>query len=447
MKRLFNKIKAADSRTALVGKNILATFLIKGWSVLVQLFLVPVTLHCLNQYEYGIWLTINSILVWVDTMDIGLGNGLRNRLTETIAMNDKQHAGTLVSTAFVMLALIVVPTVSLLCLLLNHADVYSMLNVQESLAPHLNGILMMSLAFVGLSFIFKFVGNIYLALQLPMVSNGLVVGGQTLAFLLIWILSYIFQLSLLDIALIYTASPLAVYLLAYPVTFSKYGYLTPSISKFRHADIKPLFSLGFKFFFTQLAGMMIFATSNIIISKLFSPSEVTTYQISYKYFSITNMLFTIISMPLWSATTDAYTVNDMSWIKRTLKKMNMVMAAFTVLLILMTLAADFIYALWVGSEIKIPYEISCAMGIYMFVLIFGTNYSNIICGMGKVTLLTIITCVEAVIYIPLSVTCGQKFGTIGVLIALILVNSVSAVVNKIQCGKLLTSTATGIWNK
>lgn len=447
MKKILDSLHNMDSRSLLVSKNIIGTFLVKGWGAVVQLLLVPVTLHCLNQYEYGIWLTINSILVWVDTMDIGLGNGLRNRLTECLALNDKKHAGTFVSTAFAMLALIVIPLVALLCLVVANLDLHALLNVDRMLVPHLNEILMMSLAFVGATFIFKFIGNIYLALQLPAVNNALVVGGQTLAFFIIWIASYVFHLSLMNIALIYTASPLLVYLLAYPVTFSKYPFLTPKISRFTREDIVPLFSLGFKFFFTQLAGMMIFATSNVIISNLFSPNDVTLYQISYRYFAIINLAFTIISMPLWSATTDACSVNDMAWIKRTLRKMRMVILLFTAALVVMVLIANFVYAIWVGKEIQIPLELSCAMGVYMFVLIYGTNYSNIICGMGKVTLLMYITCFEAFAYIPLSIYLGRQFGVLGVLYALIIVNSVSAVVNKIQCTKLVEKTATGIWNK
>lgn len=444
---IFKITKSMDSRTALVSKNVIGTFAIKGWSVLVQLLLVPLTLNCLNQYEYGIWLTINSLLVWIDTMDMGMGNGLRNRLAEAIAQKDKEHAGRLVSTAFSMLVLIVIPTISLLCILINNSDIYSFLNIERAIVPNLNGILTMSLAFVGISFILKFVGNIYLALQLPAVNNALVVGGQTLAFVVIWILSKYCNLTLMNIAIIYTASPLVVYTMSYPMTFTRYKYLTPRLSKFSKKDIKPLFSLGLKFFFTQLAGMMIFATSNIIISRVLSPSDVTIYQISYKYFCVTNMLFTIISMPLWSATTDAYVANDFNWIKKTMYKMNFVMVVFAIILLVMTICADFVYALWVGSGITIPFDISCAMGIYMIVLIIGTNYSNIICGMSKVTLLTIITCTEAIIYIPLSVYCCRNFGTLGVLIALILVNSISAIINHIQCGKLVARTATGIWNR
>ena len=62
----------SDRRTTLLRKNILASFLVKGWAGLVQLLLVPATLLCLGEYKNGIWMTIASFLVWVESFDIGL---------------------------------------------------------------------------------------------------------------------------------------------------------------------------------------------------------------------------------------------------------------------------------------------------------------------------------------------------------------------------------------
>ena len=93
----------SDDRSRLIRRNILFSFLIKGWSGVIQLLLVPVTLFCLGNYENGIWMTISSILLWVDSLDIGIGNGLRNKLSEQIANNDYEKARESVSSAFFML--------------------------------------------------------------------------------------------------------------------------------------------------------------------------------------------------------------------------------------------------------------------------------------------------------------------------------------------------------
>ena len=82
------KIKGAQ-RSVKVKKNIIAMIGIKGISLGISLLYVPLLLHSMNSINYGIWLTFNFKFVsWVAMCDIGLGNGLRNKLSETIAAAD-----------------------------------------------------------------------------------------------------------------------------------------------------------------------------------------------------------------------------------------------------------------------------------------------------------------------------------------------------------------------
>lgn len=445
-----NKISAlfkGDQRTVLLLKNIIGSFVIKGWNCVVQLLLVPITLNCLTQYEYGIWLTINSILIWIDSFDIGLGNGLRNQLTQSLAVGDKEKGRRQVSTTFMMLSIIIVPVVLCLLGVIHCADCYSFLNVDKGKIPNLEGVLMVSVAMVGATFVLKVIGNVYLALQLPAVNNLIVAMGQTIALIGIFALSLFQSVSLLQVALIYTASPLLVYLLSYPITFTRYAYLRPSLHLFDKQELGGLFGLGMKFFLVQMSGMVIFATSNILISRLFSPLEVAPYQIASRYFGLTNILFTLISAPLWSATTDAYTKGDWQWIKTIMKKMRLVIFSLCGVLLVMFLLSDQAYHLWVGSKVAVPVALSGAMAVYLSVILYGTCYSNMLCGFGKIRLLTIVSVIQACIYIPLAVYLSGVFGVIGIVYALIFTTSISAVTNKVQFEKICAHTAKGIFNK
>lgn len=442
-KKIFN----GNERTILIKKNIAGSFLIKGWNCIVQLLLVPITLNCLNQYEYGIWLTISSILLWIDQFDIGLGNGLRNKLAEALAKGDKEKARRLVSTTFMMLIIIVIPILFILRIIIDNIDLYSILNINRATVPNLENIFIISIVFVGVTFIFKFIGNVYLGLQLPAINNLLVVSGQTLALIGIFVLSLIYKLTLFDVACIYTLSPLIIYLISYPVTFCKYKYLRPSFRLFDKAELNELFSLGILFFIVQISGLVIFASSNVLITRILSPAEVTPYQISYKYFSLTIMIFTIITAPLWSATTDAYTKNDWKWINSMMNKMNKIMLGFLGILIIMLASSELIYRIWIGGKVEIGYMLSTLMAVYMCVLIYSTCYSNILFGIGKIRLITIITALEAIIYIPLAIILGHRFGLYGIICALISVNLICTVCNKIQFERLAHNTARGIWNK
>lgn len=95
-KKIFN----GDRRTLLIKKNIIWSFLIKGWSGAVLFLLVPYTIDCLGEYKNGVWLTVSSVLVWIEQMDIGLGNGLRNKIATCLAKKDYNEASSAIASTY-----------------------------------------------------------------------------------------------------------------------------------------------------------------------------------------------------------------------------------------------------------------------------------------------------------------------------------------------------------
>lgn len=435
-----------DSRTSLVRKNIFFSFLIKGWSGLVQLLIVPITLFCLGNYQNGIWMTISSILIWIDSFDIGLGNGLRNKLASNLAHGELKKARENVSSTFFMLILIIVPVAILLVAFLLFFDSYSLLNVDSKIGCNLNETLILSILFVCGTFIFKFIGNVYLGLQLTAVNNALVVGGQTLALLGTYILYLLNVHSLVLIAVVNTASPLLVYLIAYPITFGIfYKNLRPSFKYFNKRAISELFNLGIRFFILQIAGVVIFASSNTLISRMFTPEFVTPYQVAYRYFSLGMLLFTIAAAPFWSATTDAFERGDFAWIKSSLRKIHLVILSISFFLLLMVLFSDFVYKLWVGPNVHVPLSLSIGSAIYMIIIMYSLSYSYILNGIGKLGLQLVFTVLAALSFIPLAWLLSRFFDLTGVITALCIINLPGMIVNRLQYEKIMRGEARGIW--
>lgn len=437
-----------DARSSLLKKNIYFSFLIKGWSGVVQLLIVPITLLCLGNYENGIWMTISSILIWMDSLDIGLGNGLRNKLAAQLASDEKEKARESVSSTFFMLIFIMVPTSLLLMSAIRIFDFYNILNVDNNMVANLNEALIVAILFVSTTFIFKFTGNVYLGMQLPAINNALVVGGQTLSLVGVYILHLLDIHSLTAVAFVYTASPTIVYLTAYTITFNvKYKWLRPSFSYFNKNAVKSLFNTGVKFFILQISGIILFASSNVIISRLFTPEMVTPYQVTYRYFSIVVMLFSIVAVPYWSATTDAFTRKDFEWIKKSRRNMNKIIYAIIAILTCMILCSGFAYKIWVGSKVHIPLELSIGMALYVFTIIYSLSYSYFLNGMGALKLQLYFTVLAAILYIPTAVLISDRLGITGIIFALCLVNIPGAIINKIQFTKILSNTDNKIWNE
>ena len=438
-----------SKRSSLLQKNILASFIIKGWSAVIVLLMVPATLHCLGEYKNGIWLTISSLLLWIDNMDIGLGNGLRNKIAEYMAHGERERTRSLVSSTFAMLSCIIIPVMLVLLLLIAVGDPYQVFNAAPTKVSHLDQVLMVTVILVCTSFVFKLIGNFYMGLQLPAVSNLLIALGQTLALIGTYIVLWSGSHSLMFIALVNTVSPLLVYLLAYPYTFFyKYPQLRPSFRLIDFKEAKAVINMGVQFFIMQISSVVLFMTSNILISNLFSPEMVTPYQITYRYFSILLVVFTVICMPFWNATTDAYQRNDMEWIRQAARKLRLMTIGILLCLIVMVALSDFVYAIWIDRQTVIDIRMSIVMAAYIFILIYSMCYSYFINGIGTLRLQLIFTATAAIVFIPLAyLATWWTHDIIWFMVVMCLVNIPGLIVNRIQFYKLINGKAKGIWNK
>lgn len=438
-----------NARTVKARKNVLASMLLKGIDGIVYLLFVPVTLGYLKPYEYGVWLTLNSILIWIDSFDIGLGNGMRNKVAEAVAADDKERGRIYVSTTFFMLVFLMLLLVAVGSAAAPFIDWYSILKTTPEEVGSLGRIVYLTFLIYALNFIFKFIGNVYLAMQLPAVNNFFVTTGHLISLAVIFILTKTTAGgSLLLVAVIYSASPLLVYLLAYPVTFFKiFPYLRPSLRFFRKRFLSDLFNVGVLFFILQLSGILLFSLANLLISHEFGPEQVTPYNIAYRYYSVIPMVMTILVAPMWSATTDAYARGEIEWISQTMKRIGKYLAAALGILVVMTLVSEPVYRIWVGKEVIIGMSISFWMAVYTGILIVSLTYSNFLNGLGKLRLQTINTVTVALLFYPLCRWLGGLWGVPGILIGMCLLNSSGLILNIIQFHKVVNGTAKGIWAK
>lgn len=443
-------ISKGNKRSVKAKKNVLASVLIKGADTLVYLLLVPVTLGYLNAYEYGIWLTLSSILSWFNSFDIGLGSGLRNKLGEAMANDDKERGRAYVSTTFFMLVLLTGLMFAVFSAIINYIDWYSLLNVERDTVGNLREVIIVSFLFFCISFLFKFVGNVYQALQLPAVNNLMVLGAHVFSLVIIFILRQTIPGSLFWVAAVYSAAMPAVYLVCYPVTFMKlYPYLAPSYRYFRKEYLKELFSLSILFFILQVMGIVLFSLSNLIISNLFGPDQVTPYNIAYRYFSIVLVFANFILAPLWSAATDAYAKNDMQWIKSCMMKMNRLFIVVAMVLAIMLLCSNIIFHLWVGDAVCVPYSMSLLMAIYVLIIFYSLCYSTILNGMGLLFMQSCNIIIVSIIFIPLCLCLSSMFGINGIVMAMCLANVSGALLNTVQLNKILKGSCleSSIWLK
>ena len=101
-----HKIFGSDNiRTQRAGKNVFVKFISTAVTLLISFIIVPMVLGFVGKVEYGIWLTISSIIAWFNYFDVGLGNGLRNKLAVALAEDDNEMANIYISSSYALIGI------------------------------------------------------------------------------------------------------------------------------------------------------------------------------------------------------------------------------------------------------------------------------------------------------------------------------------------------------
>lgn len=449
LKRIRQYITSGSERSVLAKKNIFGAVFNKGIAIIISLLLVPATISYLDAEQYGIWLTISSLIAWIGYFDVGLVHGFKNKFAEAIANGDKILAQQYVSTTYIALVVIfgvVLLVAECVCPLINWADV---LNVSVSYRPMLSRICTVLFFFMAIQFILGVLPALLTADQRPAFASMLTTIGQGLALITIYIIALFPDKNMMYICIALAGLPCAVLLLSTIICFTnkRYKVYAPSFRKINPKLLGNIVNLGGKFFVIQLSMLLIFQVTNVILSRVLGPESVTLYNVTYKYFSIVQMAFNILLSPFWIAYTDAYTKKDFNWMRNVYNRLTKFYHWAVVIGLIMFLVSPLAYKLWLPDYVEIPWELSLSMCLYILILSYSNMLMVLINGTGKVFMQMLIYVFCAMITIPLMTVLCRQYGIIGLLVVLGFVYAVQSIIAKIQIKKILTNTALGIWNK
>jgi O-antigen/teichoic acid export membrane protein len=439
-----------SSRSEKAKKNIILLFILNFFNFVAIMALVPVSISYLGEVEYGIWLTLHSILMWLVNLDFGLGNGLRNKLAEAFALSDIKLARSYVSTAYAIFSAGLFLVVILYIIIHPLINWTVLLNAPEEYFYSLNKLVLIVFILFCLHFLLRLLSSIINADQRPAVNGAISLSINGLTLLSVIGLSQIYDRSLLAYGILAGFVPVLVLLVFSIIMFAKmFKAISPRI---KFVDLKyssDLIKLGMQFFIIQIAALIIFTTGNIIITQLFGPAHVTVYNVAYKYFYLAPMVFNVIIAPFWSAFTEAYVKQEYDWIKSMMKKLTFIWAGLSFFVILMIVFSDLAYRLWVGEDIEVPFLLSLLAGLFVITVNWNNMFVYFLNGVGKVRLQFYNAIITAIINIPLSIFFAKylNMGISGVMLSTIVCIIFGSAWAPIQYLKIINNKAEGIWNK
>jgi O-antigen/teichoic acid export membrane protein len=437
--RLRNLLLGGSERSVKAKKNIAAMIFIKGGNILVGLLLVPLTLHYVSSETYGIWLAISSMVAWFSFFDIGINNGLKNRLAEALAREDIPLAKRYVSTTYALLILIFIPLMVILLVVAPMLDWYSILNLQQEAVSGLLASVCIVITYFCINFILSTVNVVMTADQRPADAAFRTLVQQVLTLAVIYILTLTTKGSLVNFCLALCACPIIVVgVFNLTLFFGRYKRIAPSLRDVDFSTAPDLFKLGIQFFIIQIAGVIQYQMTNFLIIRYFGATEVTEYNIAYKYFNIPYMFWMTMLTPVWAAVTDAIAKNDYPWVKGAVKKYLLLFLVFLAGTLLMLVLSQPLYRLWVGDSVIVPFQVSLWVMVFNLAMMFGSIFVNVLNGAGILRVQAIACIISPFVFLGFCfLFIRMGWGVKSILIASILANFNGLLFAPVQCWNLL----------
>lgn len=443
-------IEKGHARTVKAKKNVLLATLAKGIGILIGFAHYSVSLEYLSPANFGIFLTLTSIIDWFGRLDVGVGQGLRNIVGEVVADEDYDLARGYVSTAYFLLGSII-SGVTLIFMLANVFIPWAeWLNADASMEWDIRILALMMFAAFGIRFVSSLVYQIFYALQRVAIVDFFSLVTKVLFLVIIIVLAYTTQESLILFGaaktLTFALVPLFVGFYFFKREFKPFR---PSIKHVRKKLLGALLTLGGKFFLIKMSMVVILQTNSILIARYVSLESVVEYQAASKFLSVFLIIFNIMSNQLWAANVEAYRKKDMEWMKKTMNGVTKIWLGSLVFISLLVLVSPIFYKLWLQDKVQISMMVSVIIAISICIRTWVNIFNLVLNGTGKIIIQMYAWIAASIMNIPISIffATTMGLGLVGIELGTIVSLLPLVFLSPIQVRKILRGTDRGIWAK
>ena len=394
MRTVLANIKSILTGNRLLAGNIAGVLALKGLGLILSLFSMPLYMDYFdNQVVLGVWFTILSVINWIVSFDLGIGNGLRNNLTIAIAQNDRVRMRQVISSGYYILGLVSLMFLSAVWLSAGHIDWNSFFNVSLEIVSvtSLRKVVTVTLSGLVISFFLRLVTSINAAIQFPVINN--IISFITSLLLIVWLLiakpsedpvgsmmrmSWAYSL-IVNIPLLVTT----VITFCLPILKG----CSPNARFINRDAVRSVMYVGIVFFILQILFMIISVTNEWFVSKFFSPDDVVDYQIYNRLFQALTNIFMLILMPIVAAVTKAFAEGRLEWIRRMKGLLYGLTVAASVVQILLAVFLQPIVDFWLGDKtIPINHTIAAIFVFTSIVRMWVSVQSAIVTGLNRLKL-------------------------------------------------------------
>lgn len=385
-------------------------------NTLVKFITIPLAVTILGREEYGVWLTLLSLVAWLSVSDLGLPAALINPLAQAIGKDDSKRTRELISTTFFLLSgvgLVIGGLCIGLALVLPLERILGLNDPTFSWDVRLATIVVVAISLGAL--VLRLTDAITLAMQKG--YWGAIEDSVALLISLLCLVSLkIRGGGLTEFALAITLPSLFGRLGLWGFLIYRFGQdFAPHIRNISRQALRNVGVDGLTFFAGTWGELLVLQTPNIVIAQLLGAAAVPLFAIPYQLFYSAYVLLNTIATPLWPAYAEAKSKHDWRWIRLThwrvmRESMLLALVGFTILFV----GSSLLIQHWVGAEYVPPMILLAILALQFIQWTWNYVFAILLTGLGFIRERVGIVLVFGVLNVILSVALTQKFGITGI---------------------------------
>jgi O-antigen/teichoic acid export membrane protein len=373
---------------------------------------VPLVVGYLGKEQYGMWITMSSLVAALGPLDLGIGLGLLTVVSDAYGRDDREAARRAISTAAAMLSTIAVLAIvafGIAYLFIPWARVFNVTSPTAITEAGPAAAVLFGAFALGMPL--GIVAQIQLAHQSGYISSAWAIAGNLGSFLaLLAIISLHGSLPVLIAAL--TGVSLMAAVLNGLVLFRRQRpWLMPRLRDVDLHSARPLLKTGSLFVVLQLAGLAAYQLDNFVIAQLLGAKAVPEYSIPSKLFVVAPTLLSFVLLPLWPAYRESMARGDPAWVRRTLRRSVKLAAAVNIPSTLFLLVAGpFLLHVWVGNNVHPTTLLLVGLAIWTIMNTLNGPFAMLLNGANVVGFQVVCSVLMAIANVTISIFLVQQPG-------------------------------------
>jgi O-antigen/teichoic acid export membrane protein len=328
-----------------VFKSILGSTIFKLASSLVAFVSVPLLLKTLGTNDYGIWVTLTTLVAWLNLFDFGSGYSLKNKVTESVVTSDNTSLQSLIAGTiqFYLLSTLVILIVFGLCLFFISAFRENFLLAIIIYLP------------VILAFPFTLGHFMMQGLKKFNLFNSLLLI-QTVIWLLFLLL---FKLEVLKpdiyrIGFIYSLLYVLVNFCIFFISLKCLNFNWKELLIWNHfKSSKDSLLVGGRFFLLQVSSLLLFSIGNLMTYNNLQIKAVAQFDTVNKIYLMGMTIFNVLITIYWSEISHAKALNDRLMLRKIQKQLLIFSSLFSCGTIAISFFIPFFINYWTRGMVTV----------------------------------------------------------------------------------------------